>query len=126
MALSNSPIRIDEDIHEAARAVAPLMSRSASQQVSHWARIGREIESSPSTSVRDIERVLSGEAHYDDLGTHEQAIVRSEWSERMRGQLRALNFAEQFEAEGRPYVELDDNGDVVRREPLRPDATAEA
>ena len=70
--------------------------------------------------------MLSGEAHYDDLGAHEQAIVRSEWSERMRRQLRGLNFAEQFEAEGRPYVELDDNGDVVRREPLRPDATTEA
>lgn len=68
----------------------------------------------------------SGEAHHDDLGAREQAIVRSEWSGRMRRQLRRLNFAEQFEAEGRPYVELDDNGDVVRREPLRPDAIAEA
>ena len=49
------------------------------------------------------------------------AAVRAE-----RDSLRGLNFAEQFEAEGRPYVELDDNGNVVRREPLRPDATAEA
>ena len=126
MALSNSPIRIDEDIHQAARTVAPLMSRSAAQQVSHWARIGRELESSPSISVRDIESVLSGEAYYDDLGAHEQAIVRAEWSERMSRHLRGLNFAEQFEAEGRPYVELDENGDVARREPLRPDTTAEA
>lgn len=126
MVLSNSPIRIDKDIHEAARTVAPLMSRSAAQQVSHWARIGRELESSPSISVRAIERVLSGKAHYDDLGAYEQAVVRAEWSERMKRRLRGLNLAEQFEAEGRPYVELDGDGNVARREPLRPDTIAEA
>ena len=126
MALSDSPIWIDDDVYEAARAVAPLMNRSAARQVNHWARIGRELESSPDVSARDIERVLAGEAHYDDLGSDEQAVVRAAWSQRMRRQIRDLDFAERFESEGRPYVEMDDDGRIARREPLRPDAVVEA
>ena len=35
---TTSPTRIDDDLFASAKAVGEVMSRSASQQVSHWAR----------------------------------------------------------------------------------------
>ena len=115
MPLSPS-IRIDDEVHASAVSVAPLMSRSAAQQISHWARIGRELESSREISQRDIERVLACEASYDDLGVREQAVVRAEWSERTEQRLRELDLAARFAATGEPYAELDDDGNVVIRQ----------
>lgn len=40
-------------------------TRSAAQQVNHWARIGREPETSKSVSQHDVAQVLSGRASYD-------------------------------------------------------------
>ncbi len=117
MALSN-PIRIDDDIYQSARAAAPNMDRSAAQQVSHWARLGREVEESRSPAHREIAAVLAGEAHYDDLDDpRSQAIVRAVWAEQMKQWREGLNLKEQFEAEGRSYVEMGEDGQAVVREP---------
>ncbi|MGI8947595.1 MAG: TA system antitoxin ParD family protein [Ornithinimicrobium sp.] len=42
-----------------------MHSRSAAQQINHWARIGRELEASGKVSQRDIEAVLAGDGSYD-------------------------------------------------------------
>ncbi len=114
---TSTPIRIDAELYAAATGVAPLMSRSTTQQIAHWARIGRELEASRSTSIDDIARVLCGAKDYDDLDTEDQAVVRAYWSERMSVLAGALRLDQKFAAEGRPYVELDENGAVVRRDP---------
>src|SRR5680860_1800596 len=36
------PMRVDGDLFEAAKSVGAVASRSAAQQISHWARIGSE------------------------------------------------------------------------------------
>lgn len=71
----------------------------------------------PDISQEAIERVLAGDAHHDDLNSAEQAVVRAEWDERTEQRRRDLDLAAQFTAEGRPYVELDDRGRTVRRQP---------
>ena len=111
------PIRIDAELYAAATSAAPAMSRSTTQQISHWARIGRELEASSEVSVGEVARVLSGEKQYDTLGTKEQALVRGFWRERMAALADSLRLDRKFVAEGRPYVELDDDGEVVRRGP---------
>ena len=93
------------------------MSRSTAQQISHWARIGREFELAADVSHRDVTRVLACEGHYDDLNSREQAIVRAEWAERTEQRRQSLNLAAVFAAEGRPYIDLDDEGNVVRVDP---------
>jgi hypothetical protein len=110
---STSPARIDDDLYSSAKLVGDLQSRSASQQVVHWARIGREIEASTSISQREIAEVLAGSKPYDGLNAREQAVVRAEWSARMDSHRDALNLAEEFTAAGRTWVELDENGEVV-------------
>ncbi len=116
-----SPTRIDDELYAAARIVGPLMSRSAAQQIAHWARIGRELEAADSISHGSIADVLAGRRDYDQLTAYEQAIVRAEWAERMDARRQDLDFDRAFSEQGRSYVELDD-GRVVRREPPVEDA----
>lgn len=78
---TSTPIRIDPELFAAAKAAAPAMSRSTTQQISHWARIGRELESSADVSIQSVAEVLRGEQEYDALGSKEQAVARSYWRE---------------------------------------------
>ena len=72
---STSPARIDDDLYASAKLAGTVQSRSASQQVVHWARIGREIEASASVSAKEIGEVLAGARSYDSLDAKEQAVV---------------------------------------------------
>lgn len=92
-----------------------MMSRSAAQQIAHWAKIGREIESAEGVSARAITEVLAQRSSYDALTDEEQAIVRAEWAERIEQRRAALDMTGEFAAEGRSWVELDDDGQVVER-----------
>lgn len=121
---TTSPARIDDDLYASARLAGEVQSRSASQQVVHWARIGREIEASASIAQKDIAEVLAGSRPYDTLTAKEQAVVRAEWSARMATRREALNFAAQFAAAGRTWVELDDDGTLVEGGPVVEGSTA--
>ncbi len=112
---TTSPTRIDDELYASAKIVAPLMSRSTAQQIAHWARIGRELEAGDSVSHRDIADVLAERRNYDELNAHEQAVVRAEWAERMDARRDGLDLAREFADQGRSYVELDDDGNVVHR-----------
>lgn len=116
---TTSPARIDDDLYASAKLAGQVQSRSASQQVAHWARIGREIEASASISTKDIAAVLAGSRSYDTLSAKEQAVVRAEWSERMETLRDSLNFADQFAATGRAWVELDGAGKVIARDNVK-------
>jgi hypothetical protein len=115
-----APTRIDEDVAGAAKATGELLSRSAAQQINHWARIGRELEASKSVSQRDIAEVLGGRTSYDALNVREQAIVRAEWNERMTALREGLDLAAEFTAAGQGWVEADEEGKVVERSPRAP------
>jgi len=112
---STSPARIDDDLYASAKLAGEVQSRSASQQVAHWARVGREIEASAGISHKELSGVLAGSRSYDALNAKEQALVRAEWSERMNSLRGSLNLAEQFAAVGRTWVELDDEGNIVEQ-----------
>lgn len=112
MPSTTTPIRLDAEITSAARRTARRMSRSISEQVSHWARIGRELERSPDVSVAQIERVLEGQHSYDALTAREQAVVRGLWTERMDALRGELRLDQDFAASGHRYAELDENGEV--------------
>jgi len=112
------PVRIDEELYEAARRAAGRMSRSTAQQIAHWARIGRELEASPRVSVVRVAQVLRGGSSYDELSDEEQAVVREHWRELVDARSESLRLDRRFADEGRPWVELDDRGRVVRREPV--------
>jgi hypothetical protein len=112
---TTSPARIDDELYASAKLAGSVQSRSASQQVAHWARIGREIEASSSISHREIAAVLAGSRSYDGLDPKEQAVVRAEWAARMDVAREELDLSADFARAGRTWVELDEKGRVVER-----------
>lgn len=91
------------------------MSRSAAQQIAHWAKIGREIEASEGVSGRAVAEVLAKRRSYDGLSDEEQAIVRAEWAQRIEERLETLDIPGELSAQGQSWVELDEDGRVVER-----------
>lgn len=120
MATALAPVRLDAEITEAARVAAARMSRSVAQQVSHWARIGRELERAQDVSADEIRRVLDGSASYDALSAKEQAVVRAVWDSRIDSLRENLRLDRDFDGAGYHYAELDEHGAVVVREPATP------
>ena len=118
MATAAAPIRLDRELAAAARDAAQTMSRSVAEQVSHWARLGRELERSPQVSVAQVQAVLRGDAPYDGLGVQEQAVVRTHWDESLAATLATLNLAEAFSAEGHRYAELGADGQIQISPPM--------
>jgi hypothetical protein len=115
--MATMPTRIDQTLFEAAKAAGELHSRSAAQQLDHWARVGRELEASPAVTHDEIARVLAGQASYDTLTDRAQAIVRVSWNQQMTERIDTLDFADELRATGQPWVEADADGTVVVREP---------
>ncbi|MDQ8045969.1 MAG: hypothetical protein AAGC46_20040 [Solirubrobacteraceae bacterium] len=115
--MATMPTRIDGDLFEAAKAAGRVHSRSAAQQLDHWARIGRELEASPAVTHDAIERVLTGRATYDEVDDHAQALVRAAWDEQIAGRAASLDFTASLASTGQPWAEADDDGDVVVHPP---------
>lgn len=111
------PTRIDGELFAAAKSTGAVHSRSAAQQLTHWARIGREFESSARVSQRDVEAVLAGNESYDALQEREQAIVRATWDEQVAERISSLDLERKFQAAGVEWVEADDAGNLVTRDP---------
>ena len=117
MSRSSQPTRLPADVYESAVAAAQIASRTVPQQIAHWARIGREMETSPTVNHRQISRVLAGESTYDFLAEEEQAIVRERWAERTRTMREGLNYETGFASAGEEYSELDDDGNLIVHRP---------
>ena len=114
--MATMPTRIEQGLFDAAKAAGAVHSRSAAQQLDYWARIGRELESSPAVTHETIARVLAGQARYDELGDRAQAVVRVAWDEQIAARVAELDFTERLQAGRRPWPEADADGNVVVRD----------
>jgi hypothetical protein len=114
---SNTPIRIDAELLDAAKHVGHRQSRSAAQQIAHWARLGREVEASRMISVHAVNSVLEGHASYDDLPAEDQAVVRAAWTDGLDAVAEGFDLAAEFVAAGRAHwIDIAPDGTVVRRD----------
>lgn len=114
---STTPTRFDAALFASAQAAGARTHRSATQQLAHWARLGRELEATAGLSQRDIDRVLAGQLSYDDLGDWEQTVVRTAWREGIDADLNTLDLAARFSAQARTrWSEADDAGRVTVHE----------
>lgn len=111
----STPVRIDGELFEAARTAGQTLSRSAAQQVAHWARIGQQLEASPLTTTEIVRQVLEGQSPYDDVDDRTQAIVRATWAEDIADRIAGLDLTPKLAATGVPWAEGDEHGRPVMR-----------
>lgn len=111
--MTSTPVRVDAELFEGAKAKGRTHHRSGVAQLEHWARIGREFERSVNVSVRDVELVLAGHGDYDALTEAEQAVTRAAWDEAIVADIAGLNFEAEFEAAGDTWVVGDESGHAV-------------
>ena len=86
--MSSNSIRIGTQLFEEARRLGELMSRSAAQQVEHWARLGAALEAT-GLSVAEVAELLHG--RQGSSSAHGSRVTEQElWSYKRAKQTRDL------------------------------------
>ena len=111
------PTRIDGELFGAAKVAGERQSRSAAQQLDHWARIGRALEASPMITHSAITKALTGQEPYDSLPDNAQAVVRVAWDRQVSARIAGLDFEGRLQEAGLPWAEADAEGLAVVRDP---------
>lgn len=96
-------------------------SRSAKQQLDHWARVGRAVSASQSAARMRVEAALAGDLPLRDLSAEEAVTFNAEVHARIEESLRATNLGAVLNASGITTVALSDSGELVEH---RPDGTS--
>jgi deoxyxylulose-5-phosphate synthase len=111
------PSRIAADLFESATRVGKLESRSATQQLDHWARVGRNVSMHQTAARRRVEAALAGTVELADLSPDEQIVVNAELDVAIAEQARRTSFGSELAAEGITTVALGDDGILVAYHP---------
>jgi len=112
--------RVAADLFDSAAAEGARQSRSAKQQLDHWARVGRAVSAQQSASRQRVEAALAGRLDIAYLNAEEGVVFNAEVNAAIAESLAQTNYGEILAARGITTVALDDDGNMVER---RPDGT---
>jgi ParD-like antitoxin of type II bacterial toxin-antitoxin system len=113
--------RVAADLVDSAAAEGARQSRSAKQQLDHWARVGRAVSSQQTAARRRVEAALAGEADLNTLSTEEGVVFNAEIAAAIEEQLAGSHYGDRLAAQGVTTVALDNAGRLVE---YRPDGTS--
>jgi hypothetical protein len=113
--------RVAVDLVESAAAEGARQSRSAKQQLDHWARVGRAVSSQHTASRRRVEAALAGELATKDLTVEEGVVFNAEISAAIEEHLAHTDYGDELAKRGITTVALDEAGQMVEH---RPDGTS--
>ena len=109
--------RVAADLMDSAAAEGARQSRSAKQQLDHWARVGREVSNQQTAARRRVEAALTGELELRELSVEEGAVFNAEIAAAIQQNLAESNYGTLLAARGITTVALDENGDIVEHRP---------
>ena len=118
---TDRPTRVATDLLDSAAVEGARQSRSAKQQLDHWARVGRAISMHETAARRRIEAVLAGTMPMSDLSEQERMLVTAELDASIQERARSTSFGEILASEGATTVALDADGNLVE---YRPDGSS--
>ena len=118
---ADQPTRVARDLLDAAAQEGQRASRSAKQQLDHWARIGRSVSLQSTAARRRIEAVLAGSLPRSALRPDERVIVDAELDAAITATARSTSFGAVLATRGVTTVALDENGALVE---YRPDGSS--
>ena len=113
--------RFAADLLDAAAAEGARQSRSAKQQLDHWARVGRAVSAGQTAARQRVEAALAGDLELAELSEEEGVVFNAEISASIEEQLSAGDYGRVLAGRGVTTVALNDKGEIVEH---RPDGTS--
>jgi len=114
-AVPDRPTRVASDLLAAAEG--ERQSRSAKQQLDHWARVGRAVSAQTSAARRRVEAALAGGLDEGELSADERVVLNAELEASISEAARSIRFGEVLAARGVTTVALDEHGRLTRYHP---------
>ncbi|WP_319451813.1 MULTISPECIES: TA system antitoxin ParD family protein [unclassified Mycobacterium] len=118
--------RVAADLMDSATSEGARQSRSAKQQLDHWARVGRAVSTQHTASRRRIESALAGDLDTSELTVEEGVVFNAEISAAIEESLRRTNYGDVLAARGITMVALNDEGEIVEYWPDGSSSAVEA
>jgi hypothetical protein len=109
--------RVAADLLESAAAEGARQSRSAKQQLDHWARVGRAVSSQQTAARGRVEAALAGDLDMRELSVEEGVVVNAEIAAAIEENLAQSNYGELLAARGVTTVALNEAGEIVEHHP---------
>src|ERR1700755_2781482 len=91
-AASDRPTRVAADLVDSAKAEGARQSRSAKQQLDHWARVGRAVSSQHTAARRRVEAALAGDVELGELSVEEGVVFNAEIAAAIQENLNQSNY----------------------------------
>ncbi|MCU1701084.1 MAG: hypothetical protein JWR34_7147 [Mycobacterium sp.] len=105
--------RVAADLMESATSEGARQSRSAKQQLDHWARVGRAVSGQHSAARRRVESALVGDLDTNDLSVEEGVVFNAEISAAIEESLVRTKYGDVLAARGITMVAMNDEGQIV-------------
>jgi hypothetical protein len=109
--------RFAADLLDSAAAEGARQSRSAKQQLDHWARVGRAVSSRHTAARRRVEAALAGELELAELSEEEGVVFNAEISAAIQESLADADYGRVLAGRGITTVALNEDGEMVEHRP---------
>jgi hypothetical protein len=113
--------RFAADLLDSAAIEGARQSRSAKQQLDHWARVGRAVSNQHTAARRRVEAALAGDLELRDLSVEEGVVFNAEIAAAIEEDLAESNYGEALAKRGITTVAINDASELVEH---RPDGTS--
>ena len=109
--------RFAADLLDSAAAEGARQSRSAKQQLDHWARVGRAVSSRHSAARRKVEAALAGKLELAELSEEEGVVFDAEISAAIQESLADADYGRVLAGRGITTVAVNEDGEIVEHRP---------
>jgi hypothetical protein len=109
--------RFAADLFDSAAVEGARESRSAKQQLDHWARVGRSVSTQQTVSRRRVEAALAGTLPMTELTDEEGVVFNAEIDASIDETIERTDFGELLASRGITTVSLDEEGNLVEYRP---------
>jgi hypothetical protein len=113
--------RVAADLLNSAAAEGARQSRSAKQQLDHWARVGRAVSGQQTAARRRVESALAGDLELRELSAEEGVVFNAEIAAAIQEKLAESDYGKVLADRGITTVALNDDGEIIEH---RPDGTS--
>ena len=109
--------RFAADLFDSAAAEGARQSRSAKQQLDHWARVGRAVSSRHSAARQKVETALAGQLALADLSEEQGVVFNAEVSAAIQENLAGADYGRVLAGRGITTVAVNEKGEIVEHRP---------